>query len=82
MSRADAASRSSGALPPGAGAARRRSGDLAVVTLLPDGVLVAAVDGLGHGGEAARAARTAGEVVREQPQPDLVSLVERCHDAH
>ena len=57
------------------------SGDLAVVTLLPEGALVAAIDGLGHGGEAARAARRAGEVVRESPSRDLVLLVERCHAA-
>ena len=41
------------------------SGDLAVVTLLPEGVLVAGIDGLGHGQEAARAARKAAEVVHE-----------------
>ena len=35
------------------------SGDLAVVSMLPDGALVAALDGLGHGAEAARAAATA-----------------------
>jgi phosphoserine phosphatase RsbX len=57
------------------------SGDLAVVTLLPEGVLVAAIDGLGHGDEAARAARNAAEVVRESPGQDLVLLVQRCHVA-
>jgi phosphoserine phosphatase RsbX len=57
------------------------SGDLAVVTLLPEGALVAAIDGLGHGREAARAARTAAEVVRESPTQDLVRLVQRCHAA-
>ena len=57
------------------------SGDLAVVTLLPEGVLVAAIDGLGHGDEAARAARTAAEVVRQSPSQDLELLVQRCHDA-
>jgi phosphoserine phosphatase RsbX len=57
------------------------SGDLAVVHLRPEGALVAAIDGLGHGGEAARAARTAGQVVRERPSQDLVRLVERCHRA-
>jgi phosphoserine phosphatase RsbX len=67
-------------------ATRRRrgesmNGDLGVVSVLPDGVLVAAIDGLGHGGEAARAAREAGEVVREMPSEDLVLLIERCHDA-
>jgi phosphoserine phosphatase RsbX len=67
-------------------ATRRRrgesvNGDLGVVTVLPDGVLVAAIDGLGHGGEAARAAREAAEVVRETPSEDLLLLIERCHDA-
>ena len=67
-------------------ATRRRrgeamNGDLGVVTVLPGGVLVAAIDGLGHGGEAARAAREAGEVVRNRASEDLVALIERCHDA-
>jgi hypothetical protein len=57
------------------------SGDLAVVVLLPDGALVAGIDGLGHGREAARAARRAANVVREHPGRDLVLLVERCHAA-
>jgi phosphoserine phosphatase RsbX len=57
------------------------SGDLAVVSLLPEGVLVAGIDGLGHGDEAARAARKAAEVVRQSPSQDLVLLVQRCHDA-
>lgn len=57
------------------------SGDLAVVALLPDGALVAAIDGLGHGDEAAKAAREAGAVVRERPSHDLVQLAERCHAA-
>lgn len=57
------------------------SGDLAVVELLPEGALVAAIDGLGHGSEAARAARLAGDVVRKRPSRDLVGLAERCHGA-
>jgi len=52
-----------------------------VLTLLPDGALVAAIDGLGHGGEAAYAALKAGEIVRERPSHDLVLLAERCHSA-
>jgi hypothetical protein len=44
-------------------------------------VLVAGIDGLGHGGEAAHAARTAAQVLRESPSRDLVLLVERCHVA-
>lgn len=57
------------------------SGDLAVIKLLPEGALVAAIDGLGHGSEAARAAGVAGDVVRELPSRDLVALAERCHSA-
>ena len=57
------------------------SGDLAVVNVLPGGALVAGVDGLGHGAEAARAASRAGEVVRASPGPDLVPLMKRCHIA-
>ena len=56
-------------------------GDLAVVNLLPEGALVGAIDGLGHGSEAARAAGLAGKVVRERPSRDLVVLAERCHSA-
>jgi negative regulator of sigma-B (phosphoserine phosphatase) len=57
------------------------SGDLAVVSLLPQGALVAGIDGLGHGVEAARAARRAADVVSERPSEDLVLLVQRCHAA-
>jgi phosphoserine phosphatase RsbX len=57
------------------------SGDLAVVNLLPEGALVAGIDGLGHGSEAARAARKAAAVMCESPGQDLVGLVQRCHRA-
>ncbi len=57
------------------------SGDRAVVTVLPEGALVAGIDGLGHGAEAARAAVRASEVVRESPTRDLVRLIQRCHAA-
>ncbi len=57
------------------------SGDLAIVTLLPEGVLVAAIDGLGHGDEAARAARRAAEIVHASPSQDLAALLRRCHAA-
>jgi hypothetical protein len=57
------------------------SGDLAVVSPGRDGTLVAGIDGLGHGSEAARAARRAAEVVRETATGDLVYLINRCHDA-
>jgi phosphoserine phosphatase RsbX len=57
------------------------SGDLGVVTASPNGALVAGIDGLGHGSEAAHAARKAAEVIRQTSSQDLVSLVKLCHDA-
>ena len=59
------------------------SGDLAGRhASCPDGALVAGIDGLGHGSEAARAARTAGDGrPRAARAQDLVLLVERCHAA-
>jgi phosphoserine phosphatase RsbX len=56
-------------------------GDVAVVNSTRDQALVAAIDGLGHGAEAACAARIAAEVVREFAEEAPVSLVRRCHDA-
>jgi phosphoserine phosphatase RsbX len=60
-------------------AGERLSGDCAVVSLLAEGALTAAIDGLGHGGEAARAARTAADIVRTSPTADLVTLLQACH---
>ena len=57
------------------------SGDRGVVSLLPEGALVAGIDGLGHGSEAARAASEAADVVRESRSGDLVRLLRRCHAA-
>jgi phosphoserine phosphatase RsbX len=56
-------------------------GDRAVVRLSPAGALVAGIDGVGHGREAARAARRAADLVRASANGDLVRLVERCHAA-
>lgn len=56
-------------------------GDLAVVLPFDDGVLMAALDGVGHGDEAAAAARAAGDVLRAQPDAPVVDLIERCHEA-
>lgn len=57
------------------------SGDLGVVHLLPEGALIGGIDGLGHGREAARAARRAASVIRGSPGDDLAGLVHRCHTA-
>lgn len=57
------------------------SGDRHVVCPLSDGVLVAVIDGLGHGVEAAAAARVAAGVLQEHAGEPVTALVERCHDS-
>ncbi|MDQ4148784.1 MAG: SpoIIE family protein phosphatase [Actinomycetota bacterium] len=57
------------------------SGDASVVAHVPDGLLVAVVDGLGHGGEAAQAAHAALKVLKEHAGEKLPLLIERCHEA-
>jgi negative regulator of sigma-B (phosphoserine phosphatase) len=57
------------------------SGDRALVVVSADAALAAAVDGLGHGREAARAAEPAVETVRAFADEPLVALAERCHAA-
>ena len=61
--------------------AERVSGDVALVIRAPKGALVAVIDGLGHGHEAARAARVARETVREAAETDVIALAHRCHRA-
>jgi hypothetical protein len=51
------------------------------VRQLPEGVLDAVIDGVGHGNEAADAARIAGRTLSSSPHEDTVSLVWRCHEA-
>ncbi len=55
------------------------SGDLYLVAPHSGGVLVAAIDGLGHGGEAANAARTARAALEEDPGGELPELFLRAH---
>jgi negative regulator of sigma-B (phosphoserine phosphatase) len=57
------------------------SGDLYLVKTFSDGALVAAVDGLGHGDEAAAVAKTAIAVLESHPLEPLVSLLRRCHES-
>lgn len=55
-------------------------GDRHVVASFAGGVLVAAVDGVGHGAEAAKAAKIAADVLKSHPDEALVSLIKRCHE--
>lgn len=57
------------------------SGDLHVVAPFPGGALVGVIDGLGHGPEAAVAAREAARVLAAYPTEPLQTLLERCHEA-
>jgi serine phosphatase RsbU (regulator of sigma subunit) len=57
------------------------SGDMHAVVERDDGALVALLDGLGHGYEAAVAARTALPVIEARAGESVVSLVQACHEA-
>ena len=57
------------------------SGDLSVVKAIPSGAIVAVADGLGHGAEAAAAARAAIDAVERHAQESPPALFERCHRA-
>ena len=58
-----------------------RSGDRAVLVAFDGGALVAAIDGLGHGSEAADAAETAAAVMTRQPELEPGRLIDACHAA-
>ena len=57
------------------------SGDLQVVKSFPGGVLMAALDGIGHGGEAASAAMIAAAILEAHPADPVDALVQQCHEA-
>jgi len=56
-----------------------QSGDEYLVQPFADGILVAVVDGLGHGAEAAKAARIAVQTLREHAGESVITLARRCH---
>ena len=56
------------------------NGDCCVVQPFADGVLVAAMDGLGHGHEAAAAARIAAATLEQFASEPLAALFYRCHE--
>ncbi|MGQ9887327.1 MAG: SpoIIE family protein phosphatase [Aggregatilineales bacterium] len=57
------------------------SGDQYTALPLPGGLLLAVIDGLGHGARAAAAARLAAAALNDCPSADLNALVARCHAA-
>ena len=56
-------------------------GDLSVANYSAGRALVAAIDGIGHGQNAAAAARTAATILESFPDDSLISQVQKCHDA-
>jgi hypothetical protein len=57
------------------------SGDLSVARYSGDHALLAAIDGIGHGKNAATTARIAASILESFADNPLISLIQRCHDA-
>jgi len=57
------------------------SGDLCLIKRVGKGTLIAAVDGLGHGEDAASAAHAAVAALDRHAREPLPDLVRRCHEA-
>jgi hypothetical protein len=57
------------------------SGDLHVVVPFRGGAVVTLIDGLGHGPEAAFAARAAIPVLEQHASESVLFLIQRCHEA-
>ena len=55
------------------------SGDQHVVCCNRNGILIAAIDGIGHGELAAEVSKTAAALLRGSADEPIISLVEECH---
>ncbi len=68
-----------GSIAPG----QRVSGDLEVVHYYDGGggALIAAIDGIGHGEQAAATARLAADTILRHPEEEPAALLMRCHAA-
>jgi phosphoserine phosphatase RsbX len=60
---------------------QEKSGDHCLVKPFETSVLVAVVDGLGHGEEAAAAAKIAVDVLEANARDDVIALFKRSHEA-
>lgn len=56
------------------------SGDRHLICRSQNGILLATIDGIGHGEEAANAAKAASSVLASHVDEPIISLVERCHE--
>jgi hypothetical protein len=59
---------------------QKQSGDQHVVSCNRSGVLLAAIDGIGHGEEAANAAEAASSILKAGINEPVISLVGHCHE--
>src|SRR5690349_15996309 len=57
------------------------SGDVQVVEFLTQGVLLAAIDGVGHGNEARRVSGIAANTIKAHASESVIALVKQCHSA-
>ena len=56
------------------------SGDLHLIRQRDGNILIAAIDGLGHGDEAALAARTAAAILESSGEDSVVALMQQVHE--
>ena len=56
------------------------SGDHHLTCPTQGGILIAAIDGIGHGNEAASAAKAAIAILKTHADEPIISLVEYCHE--
>jgi hypothetical protein len=56
------------------------SGDCYIVKSFNGGAILAVVDGLGHGREAAQAAKLTAATVHEYTEGSIISIFSRCHE--
>ena len=56
------------------------SGDIHVLQYVQDCLLLAVIDGIGHGDSAAAAALAASAVLKANPSESLETLMQMCHD--
>ena len=59
----------------------RVSGDVYLIKPFEQRILVAVIDGVGHGDEAAKAARRTVEILDTYAVESGISLIKRCHEA-
>lgn len=55
-------------------------GDLHIAASFPGGILAAVVDGIGHGPEAAKAAKAVEDVLKSGASDSLALLIKYCHE--